>query len=811
MKHDHDHILVALAGQPNCGKSTIFNMITGARQHVANFPGVTVEKKSGAYKEDGDTVEIVDLPGTYSLTSYTQEERITRDFILLERPEVVVAVVDASNLERSLYLVFQLREMEVPMVLCLNMMDVAERRGIKINVNKLSAELGIPVIPTIGRKGLGRTELKNAIRRIAEETPHDAGDWKLDYGEELEPIVRNLMDQLQLCDHLTEDFPPRWLAVKLMENDAEARRLLLHHPHAENKITGQELNATVDEMRRDFTRTRKKSPEKIIAASRYRVAGEIVDRALDRKRDSRRTLTDKIDAVVLHRVLAPIILALILFVFYETTMVYGTKLADWAFPYIDSIKGPIIGLFPPSPDLLRDGLFQSMIIDGLVGGVISIVYYVPIFLVLFALIAVLEDTGYMARVAFIMDRVLRGFGLHGQSTLPLILGGVVVGGCAVPGVMATRAMKDEKARLVTILIMPLMNCLAKIPFYILMVGLFFAAYQGLILFAISVFSFMVALLIAKLFSRYLVTGESAPFVMELPPYHVPTISGVVRRAIERSWLFVKKIVTVVALVMIGVWFFVTFPGIGVEREVQYDQLLSQAETDLRTAVGPTNPYISYLQAESLPPLMHFMERYKHARRKAVGDPSSLQKVEASFLSQNRAMFLIANKGELPGGPVDRNALKVSKALKKFEKSVRKISRERRKELVRTSWAGRLGRLMEPVTQLAGFNWRINIAIISSFAAKESLVGTLGTIYSVEKGTGAGALSDSIREAESGWSILHGLAIIVFVALFPPCLATLIMIRHETGSTKWMLFASTYPIVLGFIVACLIFQVGHLII
>lgn len=809
MKHDHSVLLVALAGQPNCGKSTIFNMLTGARQHVANYPGVTVDKKWGRYASDGYKAEVVDLPGTYSLTSYSQEERIARDFILLERPEVVVAVVDAANLERSLYLVFQLRELRVPMVLCLNMMDVATSRGFEIDMDALASELGMPVVPTVAKKGRGKEELKEAIDRVVSDREGGIGNWSLQYGPELESVLEPLTARLGECDHLTEDLPGRWLAVKLMENDIEARRLVLHHPHTGDGVSGKALCQYADDLRREFIERQRKSPEKIIANSRYRLAAQIAEKAIFKKRGSAQTLTDKIDGVVLQPALAPIILALILLTFYQVTMVYGTMLADWVFPFFQKAKILVMALFPESSDLLREGLLQSLAVNGLVGGIVAILYYLPIFLVLFGCIAILEDTGYMARIAFIMDRVLRGFGLHGQSTLPMILGGVIVGGCAVPGIMATRAMKDEKARLVTILIMPLMNCLAKIPFYILIVGIFFAAaYQGVALFGISVFTFLVALAMAKLFSRYLVTGETAPFVMELPAYHLPTVGGVARRSIERTWLFVKKIVTIVAAVMVIVWLLVTLPGIGLERELHYDRQVQQAEEQLQREAGSGNPYRRILSGRDLAALIHFEDHYAEAKQDAGDDKVRLKAVTEKFAAENPLFFIVANKGEGLNGVVDGHAKKIAKPLKNFERRAKKIARERRKEIINESWAGRFGRFIEPVTGLAGFNWRINIAIMSSFAAKESLVGTLGTIYSAEDSGSPGNLGRSIRTTESGWTLSHALSILVFVALFPPCLATLIMIKNETGRMRWMIFASIYPIAIGFILACAVFQIGR---
>lgn len=806
MKHDHERILVALAGQPNCGKSTIFNMLTGARQHVANFPGVTVEKKQGSYRHGEHRIDIVDLPGTYSLTSYTQEERVARDFILLEKPEVVVVVVDAANLERSLYLAFQIREMNVPMILCLNMMDVAERRGFKIDMSKLQETLGVSVVSTIGTKGIGREDLKKAIIEMCGSANHELNSWRLDYGELLEPALDALRTKLASHEHLMEDFNARWLAVKLMENDAEARRIVQHHTHNGH---GLALAEQADEMRRTFQETQKKSPEKIIATQRYRAAADIVSNSIDRQRVKSRTLTDMIDAIVLHRVAAPLILAAFLIVFYQVTMVYGTKLADWCFPYIGQLKELSANLFF-SGDVVRDGLLQSLIVDGIVGGVVAILYYVPIFVVLFALIAILEDTGYMARVAFIMDRILRSFGLHGQSTLPLILGGVIVGGCAVPGVLATRAMKDEKARLVTILIMPLMNCLAKIPFYILIVGIFFTPQQApFALFGVSVFSFSVALLVAKLFSRFLVKGETAPFVMELPAYHLPTVSGVIRRTIERVWLFLKKVVTVIIAVQILVWFFVTFPGVGLQGEIAFDRQLQESRNEAIRQVGISNPYAFLWQGTNDYAYQRFEDRLKQAQQANGEDANTLREIEAMLAAEHAHFFLVANQGKTPDGNADSEAKQAAVLMKKYLRTAQSLKHERKKEQVNASYAGRFGRFVQPVSQYAGFRWRLNIAIISSFAAKESLVGTLGTLYSLEEGEdGKGAaLGEAIAATEAGLTIWHALAILAFVALFPPCIATLIVVKAETGSFRWMAFAASYPIVIGFLIATIIFQAG----
>lgn len=805
MQFKSEGMLVVLAGQPNCGKSSIFNMLTGARQTVANFPGVTVEKKSGRMKINNLEIEIVDLPGSYSMTSYTQEERITTDFLLTENPDLIVAVADASNLHRSLFFIFQLMEMNKPMALCLNMMDVAIRRGIIIDTDKLSAELGIPVIATVASKGVGKEDVKTLVTTLISENARQTNHRQIDYGPTLENTLETLSDKFSEYQSIRSFCSLRWLSLKIMENDPQALRIIAEHPG--NGDQGESLASFVDKIRADFGLQAPKSPEKTIAGARYSEADKIAEKSIIQKPSSNTTLTDKIDSVLLSPTWAPVFLIMVLFALYESVMVFGTILADHAFPYFQLLQTFTAGLLPQNHDIIREGLLTSMIVNGLMGGVVAILYYTPLFLVLFAMLAILEDTGYMARIAFIMDRILRSFGLHGQSTLPLLLGGAVIGGCAVPATMATRAIKDDKAKLITILIMPLMNCMAKTPFYILIVGMFFAAYQGLILLLISVLGFGVALVVAKVLNRYMVSGETTPFIMELPAYHMPTIKGVMTRTIERTWLFVRKIVVIVAPIMVAVWFFITFPGIGLQKELSYDNQVIEQHSKLVESVGFENPFAKYLSGSSFESLIRFNDRYREAKRGASGD-KQLRATQEEFKSENPDFFLIANKGIDVDGAKDKNAAAVAMALQKFEKSIKKISRERKKEIIETSWAGRLGQFLEPVSQLAGFGWQMNIAIISSFAAKESLVGTLGAIFS-SQGADEKGLSASMAE-QGGWTVWHALAILVFIAMFPPCLATLVMIRHETGSNRWTAFAGIYPIVLGFILAVCVFQFGQLI-
>lgn len=799
-------LLIAVAGQPNSGKSTIFNLLTGARQHVANYPGVTVEKKIGSFRLNGDRAVAVDLPGTYSLTSYTQEERIARDFLLLEKPDVVIDVADASNLERNLYLAFQLSEMGLPLVLDLNMMDVSKRRGFKIDIGKLSQELGMPVIPTIGNRGKGKKELRRAIYNIYENknvfTPI-----RLDYGKTLEPILISLEKRLSDDQRLIEHYSARWLAVKLMENDSEAKRFVQQQAQQ-----GNDILKIIAKEREKFITQYKKTPEKVIAQQRYCTAERIVKacfRQVSTIRTKPKILTDRIDRVVCNRFFGPLILAATIYVLYELSIVQGYKLTNYTWPFLSAFRDFIASILPQQ-GFIYDPILRAMPL-GIINGIIAVLNYIPIFVILFTLVAILEDTGYMARMAFILDRIFRYFGLHGQSVLPLILGGVYVGGCAIPGIMACRGIKDERARMATIMIVPLMNCLAKIPLYVLLIGIFFTAHKGIAMFFIATITIIIALGVAKILNITVFRKrESAPFILEMPAYHLPTIGGVLRRCLERVWLFVKKIITVVIIVMAIVYFLISFPRLDKERTIYYHNQINQATQTFYKKIGKDNPYSVFVAGDKLIEFARYRDNYKKAKMR-VRTNEAKEIIDQRFYNKNSEYFKIVKSGryELDGKKIkDKNAAEVEKAYKRLDKVRKKLRRKWREETIVGSYLGRIGRFMEPWTKFAGFNWRVNIALLSSFAAKESSVATLGSIYQTQGDYGGKTLEKRIKAKEKNWTSLHALALMLFFAMFPPCIPALFMVKLETDSIKWVLFATVYPIILGFMIATLVFSGGN---
>lgn len=783
------NILVALAGQPNSGKSTISNMLTGAHQHVANYPGVTVEKKTGRFQAGDLRVELVDLPGTYSLTSYSLEERVSRDFQLHDRPRVVINVADASNLKRNLYLTLQLLEMDTPVVLNLNMMDVAERRGISIDVEGLAGHLGTPVASTVGKKSEGGTRLRRALDACLERREH--APFQMNYGP-LEPCIQSLMDRLSTDQTLTASYPARWMAIKLLEGDSEARSLL-------QKISAgaAAVLAEAEALRSRFQEEHNQAADRQVAYSRHRAAAELAERYVKKAPSAGRHLSDRADRFVCNRFLGPVILLAILLTLYEVSIVFGGWLAVQVWPVWGSLES-LCAQILPAPGFLEDPLLRSL---GLwtVKSLTAILNYLPIFFLLFALIAVLEDSGYMPRMAFILDRLFRRFGLHGQSTLPLILGGVYVGGCAIPAVMATKAIPDERARLATILIASMMNCLAKVPLYLILIGAYFAEHSGLALFFIATVTMFMALPVAKALSlTVLRKKESAPFIMEMPPYHLPTIKGVLTRAVERILLFVKKIVTVVLAVAVVVFVLINFPGVSAESKARS---LAERDTAVNAflAKSAKTSYKDQLTAADVEGLVLFNEALRDAKRGA--DQAKAEAINSEFEQRNPLYYGLL-RGE------DAGAKALGRALKKVADTRKRLRREMRAEGFESSFLGMAGRTLEPATRFAGFNWRINIALLSAFAAKENSAATLGAIYGLDGDEGS--VQESMKAGETGFTALHALALMLFMALYPPCIPTSVMVRMQSNSTGWMLFSIGYQTLLGLFVAGLVFTGGSLL-
>ena len=534
-----EKLIVALAGNPNAGKTTIFNNLTGGRQHVGNWPGVTVEKKEGTSKADGTELSVVDLPGTYSLTAYSMDEVVVRDYIAQEHPDVVVDVLDSSNIERNLYLTSQLMELEVPLVAALNMMDVAEGRGVKIDIPLLSKLLGVRVVPMVGVKKEGTDELKATVLKAASEGKLPA---QVNYGRELEEEIANI--EKTLVDEKVDlrGYSVRWVAVRLLEQD----------PRVDEMVLGAEsspLNRRVETSSRHLESIFGEDVETLVVDNRYGFVAGVVREAVRRRAEEAVTTSDRIDRVLTGRILGLPIFAFFMWLMFFLTFSLGKIPMRWLETLVKWISSGV-GSVIVSPHWLH-----SLLIDGIIGGVGSVLIFLPQIFIIFICISILEDTGYMSRAAFLMDRVMHAFGLHGKSFIPMLMGF----GCNVPAVMATRTLESEKDRMITILVNPLMSCTARLPVYALFTAAFFAANQGSVTLSLYLLGVILAVIMAKIFRRFLFKGKSEPFVMELPPYRWPTFRGTLTHVWERGSLFLRKAGTVILAGSVIVWFLSYMP------------------------------------------------------------------------------------------------------------------------------------------------------------------------------------------------------------------------------------------------------------
>lgn len=572
---------IALAGNPNSGKTSIFNQLAGAHQHVANYPGVTVEIKRALIQHEGLILEFVDLPGTYALSSISEEEIISRDYLVNERPDIVINVVDACTLERQLYLTTQLIELELPIILALNMTDEAKRLGIEFDIPLLSRLLGMPIVPTVGTSGEGIDELLKTIVEVASKNI-SIKPRQLTYGRILDAEIESLCSFLQANypdSNLLQKVPIRWLAIRLLESDPEVTAQL-----EKSGAFTRELRTAVNSAREKLQRQYSDPPEIIIAEARYGVISGAASEAIRRTVEQRHDRSDQLDTIFLSPVLGiPIFLALMFSVFFLTFRI-GNPISDLlesGFSRLASSIGAIWHGNDSSP-------LESLITDGIIGGVGGVIVFLPNILILFLAIAFLEDSGYMARAAFIMDRAMHTIGLHGKSCIPMLLGF----GCSVPAIMGTRILENRRDRLVTILVIPLMSCSARLPTYSLIIPAFFPEkLQGAMLWLIYVIGIVLAVILTKLLRTTIFKGEDTPFIMELPPYRMPTLKGLMIHAWERGSGYLKKAGTIILAISIILWWATTYPTTHDDRYGNIGNIRNQLSESESQFEKKSNSYI----------------------------------------------------------------------------------------------------------------------------------------------------------------------------------------------------------------------------
>lgn len=709
----HKVINVALVGNPNCGKTSLFNFASGAHERVGNYSGVTVDAKEGHASFEGYEFNLVDLPGTYSLSAYSPEELYVRKQLVEKTPDVVVNVIDASNLERNLYLTTQLIDMHIRMVVALNMFDETEQRGDNINLDALSSLFGVPMQPTVFTTGRGVKELFHKVIEVYEATEGADAHFRhihIKHGHEIEHGIAEIQDHLKKEHGLRERYSTRYLAIKLLENDKEVEQLVRTFPDADEILKHR------DEAAKRVKEETKEDSETAIMDAKYGfIHGALAEAGYTTgKGKDTYQLTHLLDRILTNRFVGfPIFIALLALMFFVTFNL-GAYPMDWIDQGV-GLLGELVGTYMP------DGPVKDMLVDGIIGGVGAVIVFLPQILILYFFISFMEDSGYMSRAAFIMDKLMHKMGLHGKSFIPLIMGF----GCNVPAVMATRTIESRRSRIVTMLVLPFMSCEARIPIYIMVIGTFFSLkMQWVIMTALYLIGIAMAVVMSKVFTKFMMKGEDTPFVMELPPYRFPTAKAVSRHTWEKGKQYLKKMGGIILVSTIIVWALGYFP---------HNEALTEQ-----------------------------------------------QQQEQSYI-------------------------------------------------------GRIGQTVEPVFELQGFSWKMDVGLLAGVGAKEIVASTMGVLYANDE-----SLADDSEagQGESRYEKLHTLMVgdvaqmhglapsdgrveavatltafcfLLFVLLYFPCLATIAAIKGETGSWKWALFAAAYTTLTAWVVSALVFRIGLLFI
>ena len=533
---------VVFVGNPNCGKTSLFNIASGAHERVGNYSGVTVDAKVGHFDFEGYHFNLVDLPGTYSLSTYTPEELYVRKYIIEKHPDIIINVIDASNLERNLYLTTQLIDMDVPMIIALNMFDELRESGNQLDIDQLGILLGAPIVPTIGKTGEGVKELFYQIIQIAEGKQKTARHIHINHGVLLEEKIARVEALIRMNPEPHHNYSARFLAIKLLENDHQVEDIVRKLENcadilAERDVCQKEIQQEIDE-----------DSESAITDAKYGYVQGAMKETFQKIYKYKRLMTKRIDAVVTHQVWGYPIFLLLMYLMFFCTFNIGQYPMDWIDAGVEWL-GEWVGAWMP------DGPLKDLIVDGIISGVGGVIVFLPNIMILYAFISWMEDSGYMARAAFIMDKIMHRMGLHGKSFIPMIMGF----GCNIPAIMATRTIEDRKSRLITMLITPLMSCSARLPVYIIIISAFFPKNSALILFSMYLIGIMFSIIMAKLLSRFVVKGESTPFVMELPPYRMPSMKSVWRHTWEKGKQYLKKMGTTILVASIAVWALSYFP------------------------------------------------------------------------------------------------------------------------------------------------------------------------------------------------------------------------------------------------------------
>ena len=689
---------ICLAGNPNSGKSSLFNNITGLRQHVGNYPGVTVEKKEAFITRGGYELRITDLPGIYGLSASSEDEVVARNVLIEEKPELVIDVVDSSNLERNLYLYAQLSELKIPVIIAMNMTDILEDKGNSIDYAKLEEKYHITAIPIVASKNKGTDELLNAVVEILDGRKK-AHSVSIDYGEEINREKDKLCHLINESG-LAEKYPAEFLAVELLKKDKYALE------KAKQAKNATELLEQAEKSRNAIYAIYNEDIEAVFAEKIYTWITGITHEAMSKDKTAKQDRTEAIDKIVLNKFWSVPIFLLVMYVIFKFAFTVSEPMVGW-------FEAAIAWLSDAAKGIIPEGIFQSLIVDGIIAGVGGVLGFFPQIICMFFAIAFFEDTGYMARAVFIMDRIMRKFGLHGKSFASLL---IATNGCAVPAMMASRTIDNPKDRIITLLITPFMICGAKLPIFTLFIAAFFSkssSQAANTMFIFYVLSVAIALFSAWVFKKTLFKGEPGYFVMELPPYRMPTLKSLLLKMWERGWMYLKKAGTIILAMSVLIWAGLTFP---------------EADTS------------------------------------KLGD-----------ISEEQAASVQMDQ----------------------------------------SYIGRAGRMIEPIIKPIGFDGKMGIALIAGLAAKEVVVSTLGTIYSmgetdVEDEEAVQSLAEKIS-SDPDWSALKSVSFLMFCLIYVPCIVALAVFYREAGSRmKWVAILFAWTTALGYLLSFIVYQGGRML-
>lgn len=729
LAEERKHVIrVALVGNPNCGKTSLFNVASGSHEHVGNYSGVTVDAKEGRFEYKGYKFVLVDLPGTYSLSAYSPEELYVRKNLIDNVPDVVINVVDASNIERNLYLTAQVIDMNLKVVMALNMYDELKDKGDELDVKQLGYLLGMPVCPTVSRDGTGIPELFDTVIKIyTQSDPKLARHIHINHGAELEKSIDRIKLLLQKNQSLRDKYSTRYLAIKYLEDDKDIEKIIDTLPNRDEIISAR----VIEEQRIiDLLHT---NTESAIVDAKYAFIQGALAETYKPHQDAtpRKTVTDKIDAIVTNKWMAFPIFIAVLYLIFQTTFAVGDYPMQWIDWFVGKF-GDFVATF------MADGWLKDLVVDGIISGVGSVLVFLPNILILYFFISLMEDSGYMSRAAFIVDKLMHKIGLHGKSFIPMVMGF----GCNVPAIMATRAIESRKSRMITIAIIPFMSCAGRLPIFVLLAGAFFPHNAALVLLGIYLLGIVLAILSAIVLSKF-VKDDDLPFVMELPPYRIPTAKAIWRHTWEKGQQYLQKMATTILICSVIIWFLGYFPK---NKE-----------------------------------LMAAQEEY-------------------ATLAQTPAGRLSANADK-----VDVNAATATKQeLMTRIDSLYAYQQE-------NSYIGQLGRMVSPALDPLGFNWKMDVGLLTGIAAKELVVSTLGVMYS--EGAKVSEGHDMSEDTQLQSALVNdvtpaaALSFMVFILLYFPCVATFVAIKNETGKWRWAVACCAYTMAVAWIMSFIVYRLA----